>query len=110
MFKISATPPLSSSVLEKNTYSNALISAIDVIEVAMLKNNISESSSLGGALIEALKLITTAKSALIIPDTLRSRTSSNTSTGSLGDRIAIHDKETFLYTYKWTSRNSDVNS
>jgi hypothetical protein len=39
-------------------------------------------------------------------EAIRLRSSSLTSTGSLGDRLAVRDKEDYLYTYPWVSRDS----
>lgn len=41
-------------------------------------------------------------------ESTRSRSSSMTSTGSLGDRLAVRDKEDYLYTYPWVNRDSGV--
>jgi len=75
----------------------------------ILENNLDKSSALGKGLSDAISKIQAVELS-ILENTSRSRTSSNTSAASLGDRIATHDKETFFYTYKWTTRNGAHNS
>jgi len=61
--------------------------------------------------VKTLELIQglVSKTILSMNDTLRSRSSSLTSTGSLGDRLAVRDKEDYLYTYPWVNRDSGAN-
>ena len=109
MLKLVASSQLRSSFLETSRH-DPLMEAIDRIEMAILKHDISETSPLGMSLLEIIHLINNAQDQFAGTDDLISRASSNTSTASLGDRIAIHDKENFLYTYSWTSRNGEYNS
>lgn len=53
-----------------------------------------------------IKLRALVGQAIIKSELPRSRSSSQTSTGSLGDRLAVRDKEDYLYTYPWVNRNS----
>lgn len=80
--------------------ANALISRLGTSEIPISK----QAKEILG---EARSLI--ALAILNSDEITRSRSSSLTSTGSLGDRIANHDKEEYLYTYKWVNRSISAN-
>ncbi len=96
-FLISEDRPIQELLLE----ASELISKLGTSEIP-----ISEQAK--EILKGARALIGQAVLKLIEPT--RSRSSSMTSTGSLGDRLAVRDKEDYLYTYPWVNRDSGVDS
>jgi hypothetical protein len=79
--------------------ASALISRLGTSEIP-----ISERAK--EILTEARALI--GKAIFNSAEAVKLRSSSLTSTGSLGDRLAVRDKEDYLYTYPWVSRDSGV--
>lgn len=98
------------TALEYPSSRESLSQAIGVIKTTMLSEGVSHHSSLGASLRKAINIIEKVQTQLATPSNSRSRTSSNSSnssTASLGERISTHDKDNFLYTYKWVTRHGD---
>ncbi len=106
MYKILSVGLSKDTFLPNKNLTEILEAAISKIDLQLDTSDISDKSTV----IETLKHLRTSIAAAMLQalETSRSRSSSLTSTGSLGDRISVHDKDTYLYTYPWVSRNSEA--
>ena len=90
-------------ILEDKSISDLLLDASELIS-KLGTTAIPVSEEAKAVLKEVRALV--GKAILKSDESPQSRSSSITSTASLGDRIAIHDKEKYLYTYKWVMRSA----
>ena len=98
MFKIiSASKPKSENLdlfLSESPLDKLLQEAVSLISDNLGTKDIPVDSKAGKVLTNVRVLI--GKAALLIDEKTRSRSSSLTSTGSLGDRVGVCDKEDYL--------------
>lgn len=108
MYKIVSTTTHSFLDLNRDKSSQDLLLEASELMSKLGTSEIPISKKAKDILSQARALI---GQAILNSDTsTRSRSSSKTSTRSLGDRISMRDKNQYLYTYSWVTRSSDARS